>query len=63
MFKAKLLEIKRAIERHQTVALTELVKLRLDKTFNLYVQQLEISYNRLLQVGELKLLQQLSKEE
>lgn len=63
MFKAKLLEIKRAIERHQTVALTELVKLRLDKTFNLYVQQLEVSYNRLLQVGELKLLQQLSKEE
>lgn len=62
VFKQKVLEIKNDIQKHKDIDLVDLVQNRLNKTFALYVQQLEISYDRILQVNELRVLSQLSKE-
>ena len=62
MFKNKVLDIKTDIETHKNQDIYKLVELRLNKTFKLYVNQLESSYNRLLQLDEMKVLNRLSKE-
>lgn len=62
MLKRKLFEIKNEIKYHKTQDLFQLVEHRLAKTFNLYINELEYSYNKLLHTGELRLLKQLSKE-
>lgn len=62
MFKHILLEIKNDIDKHRSLDIFNLVQLRLNKTFELYVKQLEYSYSYLLQKDELKVLKQMSKE-
>ena len=52
----ELLNIKKDIAKHNDTNMYHLVEQRLNKTFNIYVQQLEHSYNRLLQIEELKVL-------
>lgn len=63
MLKSKLIFIKSEIDKHKHIDLFELVQQRLNKTFVAYVSRLELSYNRLLQVDELKVLKAMSKEE
>ncbi len=62
MFKYILLNIKKDIDKHRSLDTFKLVQLRLNKTFEAYVKQLEYSYSYLLKKDELKVLRQISKE-
>ena len=62
MFKRLLFEIKDDIKKHEQQDMFSLVEQRLTKTLNLYVFELEHSYNSLVKAGELRVLKQLSKE-
>ena len=63
MFKRKLLNIQRAINEKKDIDLLDLVEHRLNKTFCLYVQELEVSYNRLLRKKDITVLKRYAKEE
>lgn len=63
MFKRKLLNIQRAIDEKKDIDLLDLVEHRLNKTFCLYVQELEVSYNRLLRKKDITVLKRYAKEE
>lgn len=63
MFKKKLLNIQRAINEKKDIDLLDLVEHRLNKTFSLYVQELEVSYNRLLRKKDITVLKRYAKEE
>ena len=62
MFKTKLLAIKDHVEECSSVDIFNLVNHRLNKTFNLYVEELERSYQKILRKDELRVLRQLNKE-
>lgn len=63
MFKKKLLNIQRAINEKKDIDLLDLVEHRLNKTFCIYVQELEVSYNRLLRKKDITVLKRYAKEE
>lgn len=63
MLKRELYQIKRDIAEAKTIDLTSLVEQRLDKTFNLYVSELQESYNRLLRRKDVHVLKRIIKEE
>lgn len=62
-FKQKILNIQAAINKKKTLDLAALVQKRLDKTLYIYVQELEKSYDSLLQKDSLKVMNSLTKED
>lgn len=62
-FKQKILNIQAAIDKKKTLDLAALVQKRLDKTLYIYVQELEKSYDSLLQKDSLKVMNSLTKED
>lgn len=59
MFKNKLLKIKESLDLVDSYDLFTLVENRLSKTFNLYVEELQENYNKLLRHRDIHVLKRI----
>lgn len=61
MFKNKLLKIKESLDLVDSYDLFTLVENRLSKTFNLYVEELQENYNKLLRHRDIHVLKRIAR--